>query len=155
MGRGQRSPPPDAGEAELSVRSAGSSRGMRSGDSSGGGDHRGGDIIRQRARRLRNEATGAERALWARLRRRQVLDSKFRRQQPLGQYIVDFVCFEKRLIVEVDGSQHQEQQGYDEIRTRWLESQGYRVLRFWNNETLAETDKVIETIAQQLEDSTR
>jgi very-short-patch-repair endonuclease len=68
----------------------------------------------------------------------------------LGQYIVDFVCLEKRLIVEVDGSQHNEQQSYDASRTGWLESQGYRVLRFWNNEVLSEMDSVVDAIAQQL-----
>jgi very-short-patch-repair endonuclease len=68
----------------------------------------------------------------------------------LGQYIVDFVCLEKRLIVEVDGSQHNEQQSYDAARTGWLESQGYRVLCFWNNEVLSEMASVIEAITQQL-----
>jgi very-short-patch-repair endonuclease len=110
-------------------------------------------VIRHRAQKLRAKPTDAERVSWVRLRRRQVLGYKFRRQQPLGPYIVDFVCLEKRLVVEVDGSQHQEQRTYDEARTRWLESQGYRVLRFWNNEVLAETDKVIELIAKRLEDS--
>jgi adenine-specific DNA-methyltransferase len=108
-------------------------------------------VTRQRARKLRNAPTEAERALWARLRRRQVEGLRFRRQQPLGRYIVDFVCLERRLIVEVDGSQHLEQQGYDEARRRWLEAQGYRVLRFWNNQVLAQTDAVVETIAQALE----
>jgi len=68
----------------------------------------------------------------------------------LGHYIVDFVCFEKRLIVEVDGSQHIEQQSYDEARGQWLESQGYRVLRFWNDEVLNRTESVVEAIAEQL-----
>jgi very-short-patch-repair endonuclease len=145
MRRRQQSPPPDAGEVELFT---------RSGDSSGGGDVKCTmAVMRQRAQRLRAEPTDAERALWFRLRRRQVLGYKFRRQQPLGPYIVDFVCLEKRLVVEVDGSQHQEQQPYDEIRTRWLESQGYRVLRFWNNEVLDTIDAVVETIAEQLEGS--
>ena len=147
MGKRLYSPPPDAGEAEL---------GARSESSSGGGDVKCTTaLMKGRAQRLRAEATDAEKVLWARLRRRQVLGYKFRRQQPLGRYIVDFVCFEKRLIVEVDGSQHSEQQSYDEARTRWLESQGYQVLRFWNNEVLLETDRVVETIAQQLEDSAR
>jgi len=93
--------------------------------------------------------------LWRRLRRRQLLGRKFRRQQPLGRYIVDFVCLEARLVIEVDGSQHLEQQSYDGARRRWLERQGYRVLRFWNNEVLAETDAVVETIAQVLEQPAR
>jgi very-short-patch-repair endonuclease len=142
MGKRQQSSPPNAGEVELAARSE---------DSSGGGDVECNCVImKQRARKLRTEATDAERALWARLRRRQILGYKFRRQQPLGQYIVDFVCLEKRLIVEVDGSQHNEQQSYDAARTGWLESQGYRVLRFWNNEVLSEMASVIEAITQQL-----
>ena len=68
----------------------------------------------------------------------------------MGQYIVDFVCFEKRLVVEVDGSQHNEQQSYDALRTDWLESQGYRVLRYWNNKVLFETESVIDAICQEL-----
>ena len=140
MARRQGTPPPDAGEAELLT---------RSGSSSGGGDVKCTTaVMRQRAQRLRAEPTDAERALWVRLRRRQVLGHKFRRQQPVGPYIVDFVCLEKRLVVEVDGSQHIEQRSYDEARTVWLESQGYRVLRFWNNEVLKETDVVVEVIAQ-------
>ena len=142
MGKRQQSSPPDAGAVELPARSA---------SSSGGGDVKcDSAVMKQRARKLRAEATDAERALWARLRRRQVLGFKFRRQQPLGQYIVDFVCFETRLIVEVDGSQHCEQQSYDEARTQWLESQGYGVLRFWNNEVLDSTESVVEAIAEQL-----
>lgn len=142
MGKRQQSSPPGAGEVELPARSA---------SSSGGGDVEcRTTTLKQRARKLRTEATDAERALWARLRRRQVQGFKFRRQQPLGHYIVDFVCFEKRLIVEVDGSQHLEQKGYDEARTKWLESQGYRVLRFWNDDVLNRTEQVIEAIAEQL-----
>lgn len=133
MGKRQQSSPPDAGEVELAARSA---------SSSGGGDVECNcAIMKQRARKLRTEATDAERALWVPLRSR---------QQPWGQYIVDFVCLEKRLIVEVDGSQHNEQQSYDASRTGWLESQGYRVLRFWNNEVLSEMDSVVDAIAQQL-----
>lgn len=144
MRRPLKSPPPHAGEAGLA---------SRSGDRSGGGDVKCNTaIMRQRAQRLRREATEAERALWARLRRRQMLGYKFRRQQPLGRYIVDFVCFEKRLIIEVDGSQHLEQQSYDEVRSRWLEQQGYEVLRFWNNKVLAETDAVVDAIVLWLED---
>jgi very-short-patch-repair endonuclease len=95
--------------------------------------------------------TDAERALWARLRRRQVLGLKFRCQHPLGRYIVDFVCLERRLIIEVDGGQHLEQEGHDRERSSWLESQGYRVRRFWNSEVLATIDAVVETIAMALE----
>jgi very-short-patch-repair endonuclease len=100
----------------------------------------------QRARDLRNNPTEAEQRLWHKLKRRQTAGAKFRRQQPLGPYIVDFVCFEHRLVVEVDGGQHAERVAADEGRTRWLQQQGYRVLRFWNNEVLAHTDEVAQVI---------
>ena len=102
-----------------------------------------------RARQLRNNQTKAERTLWQRLRKQQ-MGVKFRRQQPLGPYIADFVCFEKRLIIEIDGGQHQEQIEYDEIRTDWLKHQGYRILRFWNNEVLSELANVIAIIDIEL-----
>lgn len=104
-----------------------------------------------RARELRNNMTEAERALWKHLRLRQVGGHKFRRQQPLGKYIVDFVCFEKRLIIEVDGGQHSEQVVYDSDRNAWLEAQGFKILRFWNNQVLKETEAVKETIIGALE----
>src|SRR5687767_1293675 len=84
------------------------------------------------ARTLRKNLTDAEQRMWNYLRLRQLDGVKFRRQQPLGAFIVDFVCFERKLIVEVDGGQHSERCVYDENRRRWLEGQGYRVLRFWN-----------------------
>ena len=85
-----------------------------------------------RAGELRNNPTEAERSLWQHLRLRQLGGHKFRRQQSLGPYIVDFVCLEKRLIIEVDGGQHSEQKAYDAERNTWLEVQGFHVLRFWN-----------------------
>lgn len=94
--------------------------------------------------------TDAERSLWSRLRRRQILDCRFRRQQPLGEYIVDFVCLEKKLIVELDGGQHAEQEEYDTQRTRWLEDQGFRVLRFWNNQVFKEFHAVVQAIYNEL-----
>jgi len=105
-----------------------------------------------RARKLRREATDAEKLLWRKLRARQVCGAKFRRQVPIGPYIVDFVCFEHRLIVEIDGGQHNEPRGraYDIQRTRWLESQGFRVLRFWNNEVLGNLEGVLTRIVQAL-----
>ncbi len=106
--------------------------------------------LRDRARELRREMTDAERLLWSRLRRRQMFGDKFRRQQPLGPYIVDFVCLDKRLIVELDGGQHAEQQEYDAERTRWLEEQGFRVLRFWNNQVFDEPESVLRVIADEL-----
>jgi very-short-patch-repair endonuclease len=104
----------------------------------------------QRARKLRKNLTEAEQRLWRSLRLRQVAGVKFRRQQPVGPFIVDFVCFELRLIVEVDGGQHSEN-AYDESRSRWLETQGYAVVRFWNNEVLANTDAVLRSIFHRVE----
>ena len=103
-------------------------------------------------RQLRKNMTDAERALWFRLRSRQVEGHKFRRQHPIGPYVVDFVCLEQRLVVEVDGSQHMDNP-HDESRTRWLNAEGYKVLRFWNNEVLLETDAVLEVIQEALAES--
>ena len=88
--------------------------------------------------------TDAERLLWKRLRMRQLADHKFRRQQPIGNYIVDFVCLEKQLAIEVDGGQHSEQADHDARRSAWLEAQGFRILRFWDHEVL----KHIEAVKQ-------
>ena len=104
----------------------------------------------QRARQLRKSMTDAEQLLWAKLRRRRLHGWKFRRQQPLGNYIVDFVCLEKKLVVEVDGGQHIENQEYDTRRTNWLQSQGFQVLRFFNHQVLVETESVIQAIANEL-----
>ena len=106
-------------------------------------------VIKARARRLRREMTDAERLLWRHLRRKQ-LGYGFRRQMPFGRYIVDFVCFDRRLIIEVDGEHHADQVAYDTARTQWLESYGFRVLRFWNSEVLRQTQGVIEAIVQAL-----
>ena len=94
--------------------------------------------------------TDAERVLWAKLRRRQMFGLKFRRQQPMGDYIVDFVCLEKKLVVEVDGGQHAEQSDYDARRSRWLEEQGFEVMRFWNHQVLTETEAVVQAVANAL-----
>ena len=91
-----------------------------------------------RAKQLRRNATDAEQKLWRHVRNRQLGGHRFRRQQPLGPYIVDFVCLELKLIVEVDGGQHAGQVDRDEERTAWLESQGFRVLRLWNTQVLTE-----------------
>jgi very-short-patch-repair endonuclease len=101
---------------------------------------------RIKVRQLRKNPTEAERALWKHLRLRQIGGCKFRRQQPIGKYIVDFVCLEKRLVIEVDGGQHSEQVSYDMERDAWLEKQGFRILRFWDNQVLKETDSVKEMI---------
>ena len=103
-----------------------------------------------RARTLRKTPTDAERRLWARLRRRQLDDCRFRRQAPIGRYIVDFACFERRLIVEIDGGQHARRRNADAARTVWLERQGFKVLRFWNNDVLGNTDGVVATLLGEL-----
>jgi len=104
-----------------------------------------------KAREMRRNATDAEKLLWKRLRMRQAESCKFRRQQPIGEYIVDFVCAERKLIIEVDGGQHVEQAEYDESRSKWLQAQGYRVLLFWNHDVLAMPDAVLTKILQELE----
>ncbi len=101
---------------------------------------------RARARQLRQQSTDAERKLWSVLRNHQLAGYKSRRQVPIGNYIVDFVCFEKKLVVEVDGGQHRAQAKYDDNRTQFLQSAGFRVMRFWNNEVLSETDGVLQAI---------
>ena len=100
----------------------------------------------ENARELRKNATDCERLLWLHLRAHRLQGFKFKRQQPIGAYIVDFVCFETRCIVEADGGQHSEQIEYDARRDGWLKSQGFSVLRFWNNDILANTEGVLETI---------
>ena len=107
---------------------------------------------RVRARALREAPTDAESLLWYHLRDRRLADHKFRRQRPIGPYFADFACVEAKLIVELDGGQHVEAAGYDENRTRFIEAQGYRVLRFWNNEVPTQTDAVRERILQALQD---
>jgi very-short-patch-repair endonuclease len=97
------------------------------------------------ARVLRKNATLAERKLWRYLRSRSLGGFKFVRQQPIGPYIVDFVCREKRLVIEIDGSQHADNER-DAIRDRWLVEHHYRVLRLWNNEVLRNIEGVWETI---------
>lgn len=90
--------------------------------------------------------TDAERRLWGALRQEQVGGYKFRRQHPFGDYILDFVCLERRLVVEVDGGQHLEMREQDQARTEILEKAGFLVLRFWNNEVLEQLDAVMERI---------
>ncbi|GLQ49526.1 endonuclease domain-containing protein [Dyella flava] len=99
-----------------------------------------------RARGLRRNMTDAEHLLWRYLRNRHLMGSKFRRQHEIDRYIVDFVCPEASLIVELDGGQHAEMMAADADRTRRLESLGYRVLRFWNNDVLTNIEAVLEVI---------
>jgi very-short-patch-repair endonuclease len=100
------------------------------------------------AKQLRKRMTESEWRLWYRLRAHRFEGVKFKRQQPVGPYIVDFVAFERRLIVEVDGGQHSAARDGD--RDRWLESQGFLVLRFWNHDVLQRTDSVLQTISDVL-----
>ena len=106
-----------------------------------------------RARGLREDSTEAEVILWGLLRGRQLLGYKFRRQFSVGMYFVDFVCLDRKLIVELDGGQHQEQADYDSERTRWLASRGFRVFRFWNSDVLGNLEGVLSAIAVALEEA--
>ena len=109
------------------------------------------DTLRKRARILRNSATDAERCIWQHLRLKQLGGFKFRRQVPLDGYVVDFLCVELKLVVELDGGQHADQIAYDEIRTGVLRGAGYRVLRYWNDDALLRTSDVLEDILRELE----
>jgi len=104
-----------------------------------------------RARELRRSATDAERYLWYHLRNRSFAGFKFRRQFPIGPYFADFCCHELRLVVEVDGGQHAEHIEQDAGRTAFLQSNGYRVLRFWNSQVFYELDAVLESIRLELQ----
>ena len=105
-----------------------------------------GSIIKTLARSLRKNQTDAERKLWSALRNRQIKNAKFRRQFVIEPYIVDFVCLDSKLIVELDGGQHAEQIDRDAARTEFLNKRGFKVLRFWNNEVFSEFNCVIEQI---------
>jgi very-short-patch-repair endonuclease len=107
-----------------------------------------GGMNQAQARQLRKNPTEAEGVLWRHLRLRQLEGCKFRRQQPIGRYIVDFVCFENRLVIELDGGQHSEQVTYDAERSAWLREQGFRVLRFWNHEVLQNIEAVKQVIQE-------
>jgi len=102
------------------------------------------------ARRLRRRSTDAERLLWRHLRSRRLADFKFRRQETVGAYVPDFVCYERRLIVELDGGQHADQRAKDERRDAWLAGQGFRVLRFPDNYVLTNIEGTLETIWRAL-----
>ena len=106
----------------------------------------------RRARELRENSTDAERLLWFELRDRKLMGLKFRRQRPMGPYILDFLCIERKFVIELDGGQHQQRTEYDGRRTRWLRSQGYTVLRFWNNEVLEDIDAVLDSILLSLKE---
>jgi very-short-patch-repair endonuclease len=107
----------------------------------------------ERARSLRRNATDAERHLWYFLRRRHIEGVRFRRQFPVGSFIVDFICLEAGLIVELDGSQHQVSIAYDAYRDRFLKAKGFRVLRFWDNDVLQRTESVLQVIWEAVAES--
>jgi len=103
----------------------------------------------RRARSLRTEPTDAERELWRRLKDRQINGWRFRRQHPIVPYVANFACVEAKLIIEVDGGQHNESR-IDAIRDTRLRKRGWQVLRFWNNDVLSNTDGVVQVIATSL-----
>jgi very-short-patch-repair endonuclease len=108
------------------------------------------DGAHARARTLRHNMTEAERRVWQILRSHGMNGYKFRRQVPIGRYIADFACHEARLIVEIDGGQHDRSSPQEAERSGFLQNEGYRILRFWNNEVLANPDGVHATIADEL-----
>lgn len=105
------------------------------------------------SRKLRSNLTDAEQKLWYHVRQRQIDNHKFRRQHIIGKYIVDFICIEQMLIIELDGGQHTREM--DEMRTDFLNSKGYQILRFWNNDVLSNISGVLEIIKQNLSDADR
>src|SRR4051794_22437505 len=106
----------------------------------------------ERARELRKNQTDVEQFVWRGLRNHRFSGFKFRRQVPIGPFIVDLVCFDKRLILELDGGQHAQQKEYDSQRTAWLQQQGFRVLRFWNYDVFTSWDAIEEVIWGALKD---
>jgi len=107
--------------------------------------------LQHRARTLRNQSTDAERHLWQHLRGKQLGGYRFRRQVPIAGFIADFACLECKLVIELDGGQHQERIGYDEDRDRRLQAQGFRVLRFWDDQVFGETEAMLEQVMRVLE----
>ncbi len=102
------------------------------------------------AKSLRRDSTQAEKVLWTHLRNKHRCGFKFRRQQVIRQFIVDFVCFEARLVIELDGGQHAVEKDKDRERDSWLCGQGFHVLRFWNHEVLGNIHGVLEVIERRL-----
>ncbi len=109
--------------------------------------------LKELAKNLRKNPTDAERKLWQSIRNRQIRGYKFRRQVVIEPYIVDFVSFEKKLIIELDGSQHILQKQKDEIRDEYLKNKGYRVLRFWDNDVFLNTEIVLQHIYNFLDEN--
>ncbi len=112
------------------------------------------DKLTDLAKELRKRSTDTERLLWKHLRTKQFEGLKFKRQQPVGKYIVDFICFEKKIIIELDGGQHTQpsETQKDKERDIWFEAQGYKVLRFWDNEVFMNTRGVLEFIKAYLQE---
>jgi very-short-patch-repair endonuclease len=108
--------------------------------------------VTRRARRLRRDATDAERVLWRALRELEPPAGRFRRQHRIGAYVVDFACTRAGVVIEVDGGQHSWRADADAMRTAFLESRGYRVIRFWNNEVLDNLEGVVQRIQAALAD---
>ncbi|QSX74424.1 DUF559 domain-containing protein [Lysobacter arenosi] len=108
------------------------------------------EAIWKKARSLRSTATDAERLLWRHLKQRQLAGAKFRRQYPIAGFIADFACVEAKLVIELDGGQHLDAVEYDAMRTRRMETNGYLVLRFWNDDVLLRTGSVLEQILRIL-----
>ncbi|AMR66042.1 endonuclease domain-containing protein [Aquipseudomonas alcaligenes] len=102
--------------------------------------------LRENAKSLRTHMTDAETRLWYHLRAHRFMGLKFKRQKPVGRYIVDFVCLEQFLVIELDGGQHMEQADQDRERDEYLRERGYRVLRFWNHQVLTEMEAVLERV---------
>ncbi len=111
--------------------------------------------ILDRARHLRREMTEAERKLWRFLRNKNLVAAKFRRQVPIGNFIADFCCLECRLIVELDGGQHADHEDSDALRSRFLGEEGFRILRFWNDQVLNGAEFVVEEILAVIVDDAR
>lgn len=103
-------------------------------------------ILTDMAKDLRQSSTEAEQILWEHLRNRQLEGVKFRRQEPIGEYIVDFVCLEQKLVIEVDGEIHKKQKEYDRNRSRYLSDLGFQELRFWNSEIMRDLEGVVGRI---------
>ena len=108
-------------------------------------------IIAHQAKVFRKDSTEAEKLLWPYLKAKRFRGYKFRRQEPIGKFIADFVCYEKKIIIELDGSPHLEQKERDRERDDWLKANGFRVLRFWNNELQDNLEGVLNIIREQLE----
>lgn len=111
------------------------------------------EAIRKHARYLRRDATDAERALWCHLKGQRLAGYKFRRQFPIAGYIADFACVDAKLVIELDGGQHLQATAYDQERARRMEANGYRTIRFWNDDVLLRTDLVLEEVLRHLKGS--